>query len=287
MRFVSFGKRGHERVGVLAGEAVVPVDEIAPELAEHSLRRLLADGALGELAGRAALLTEGRGIPLAQVRLGPPVTDPGKIICVGLNYKGHADEQDKPWPEKPMLFGKATTALVGPRDDIVLPVEDCLPDYEVELVLVIGKRATAVPAEQAMDYVVGYTVGNDVSGRRWQKADGQFYRAKSCDTFFPCGPALVTSDEVADWKALELTTRIGGDILQKAPAADLIHSVPELVSYISRYQTLEPGDLISTGTPAGVGCYRTPPRWLQPGDQVECAIEGIGALVNRVVAGSP
>ncbi len=152
---------------------------------------------------------------------------------------------------------------------------------------VIGRRARHVAAGDALTYLAGWCVGNDVSGRKWQKSDGQFFRAKSCDSFFPCGPALVTSDEITDLCALRLTTRIGDELLQDATAADLIHDVPTLIAYISRYMTLEPGDLISTGTPAGVGCYRTPPRFLRAGDTVTCAITGaveLGRLVNRVVA---
>jgi 2-keto-4-pentenoate hydratase/2-oxohepta-3-ene-1,7-dioic acid hydratase in catechol pathway len=222
------------------------------------------------------------------VRLGPPITDPSKIDCIGLNFKGHATEQNKPWPEQPLLFAKAPSALCGPYDNIVLPAEDCGPDYEVELVAVIGRRARHVTKTDALAYVAGWCVGNDVSGRRWQKSDGQFFRAKSCDTFFPCGPALVTSDEITDLAALRLTTRIGDNLLQDATIADLIHDVPTLIAYISRFMTLEPGDLISTGTPAGVGCYRTPPRFLAPGEMVTCAITGpadLGTLANRVIAG--
>ncbi len=291
MRLVSFGDRGYERAGVLSpdGTHIIPVALLDPALPDQ-VRTLIAGAHLPRLATLAGRCSE-RGIPLAGVRLGPPVTDPGKVVCIGLNFKGHAAEQDKPWPEQPLLFAKAPTALCGPHDDIVLPSDDCGPDYEVELVVVIGRRARRVTAVEALSYVAGYCVGNDVSARRWQKSDGQFFRAKSCDTFFPCGPALVTPDEIVDLAALRLTTRIAGpagdELLQDATAADLIHDVPALIAYISRFMTLEPGDLISTGTPAGVGCYRTPPRFLAPGDVVTCAIDGqcpLGRLVNRVVA---
>lgn len=288
MRLVSFGERGTERAGVLLadGSRVVPVRALDPALPDN-VRLLIAGGHLPRLRTLAA---EARvpGIPLADVRLGPPVADPSKIVCIGLNFKGHAAEQGKPWPEQPLLFAKAASALCGPADDIVLPAEDCGPDYEVELVAVVGRRARHVPRTEALAHLAGWCVGNDVSGRRWQKSDGQFFRAKSCDTFFPCGPALVTTDEVADHTALRLTTRIGDELLQDATVADLIHDVPALIAYISRFMTLEPGDLISTGTPAGVGCYRTPPRFLRPGDTVACAITGpvaLGTLSNRVVAG--
>lgn len=290
MRLVSFGERGRERAGMLVadGHHVVPVPALDPALPD-TLCALLAGGHLPRLrALDASLRTQGvpaAAIPRADVRLGPPVTHPSKIICIGLNFKGHAAEQHKPWPEQPLLFAKAPSALCGPADDIVLPADDCGPDYEVELVAVIGTRARQVARDHALSHVAGWCVGNDVSGRRWQKSDGQFFRAKSCDTFFPCGPALVTSEEIADHTALRLTTRIGDDLLQDATAADLIHDVPTLIAYISRFMTLEPGDLISTGTPAGVGCYRTPPRFLCPGDLVTCTIDGLGSLTNRVVAG--
>ena len=281
-----------ERAGVLSadGTRILPVAVLDTALPDQA-RALIAGGHLPRLAALARATKE-RGIPLGQVRLGPPVTDPSKVVCVGLNFKGHAAEQNKPWPEQPMLFAKAPSALCGPLDDIVLPAEDCGPDYEVELVVVIGRRARHVARTDALSLVAGYCVGNDVSGRRWQKSDGQFFRAKSCDTFFPCGPALVTPDEIADLPGLRLTTRVANgtsdDLLQDATAADLIHDVPALISYVSRFMTLEPGDLISTGTPGGVGCYRTPPRFLAAGDTVTCAIDGptvLGRLVNRVVAG--
>lgn len=288
MRVVSFGERGREQAGVLSadGARVLPVAALDPSL-PTTVRALIAGYHLPRLAAQLKC-TDEPGIALAGVRLGPPVTDPGKVVCIGLNFKGHAAEQNKPWPEQPLLFAKAPTALCGPTDDIVLPDEDCGPDYEVELVAVIGQRARNVSPADALSYVAGYCVGNDVSGRKWQKSDGQFFRAKSCDTFFPCGPALVTADEIRDLPTLRLTTRIGDDLLQDATAADLIHDVPTLIAYISRFMTLEPGDLISTGTPAGVGCYRTPPRFLRAGDTVTCAIDGavgLGRLVNRVVAG--
>lgn len=288
MRVVSFGERGREQAGVLSadGTRVLPVAALDPSLPTN-VRALIAGYHLPRLAAQLQC-TDERGVVLADVRLGPPVTDPSKVVCIGLNFKGHAAEQNKPWPEQPLLFAKAPTALCGPTDDIVLPDEDCGPDYEVELVAVVGQRARNVSAADALSYIAGYCVGNDVSGRTWQKSDGQFFRAKSCDTFFPCGPALVTADEIRDLPTLRLTTRIGDDLLQDATAADLIHDVPTLIAYISRFMTLEPGDLISTGTPAGVGCYRTPPRFLRSGDTVTCAIDGavaLGRLVNRVVAG--
>jgi 2,4-didehydro-3-deoxy-L-rhamnonate hydrolase len=289
MRLVSFGQRGSERAGILIdqGQTVVPVASLDPTLPDN-VRLLIAGGHLPRLGMRlaahsAAMSSNATHLPRAGLRLGPPITDPGKIICIGLNYRGHATEQNKPWPEQPLLFAKARTALAGPDDDIVLPSEPCGPDYEVELIAVIGRGGRRIAEASALEHVAGWMVGNDVSARTWQKADGQWFRAKSCDTFFPCGPALVTADDIGDHRTLRLTTTIAGAVLQDSVVSDLIHGVAALIAYVSRDQTLEPGDLISTGTPAGVGCYRTPPRFLIAGDVVECAIDGLGALRNRVV----
>lgn len=284
MRLVRFGPAGREELAVLVGEHVVPVAEFAPDLATATTRQVLAEGRLGELADSAARLGPG-GLPRASVRLGPPVGDPGKVVCVGLNYRGHASEQGIPWPEEPLLFAKAPSALCGCRDDIRLPVDtNACVDYEVELALVIGRRCTAVDRERALEHVAGYMVANDVTARRWQKDDGQWFRAKSCDTFYPCGPALVTRDEVADYTALRLTCEIDGERLQDDTPAGLIHDVPAILAWASRDMTLEPGDIVSTGTPAGVGCYREPKRFLRAGQTVTCAIDALGELVNRVTA---
>lgn len=284
---VSFCERGVERAGILVqnGTEIVPVHDLDPSLPTN-LKELIQGQHLGTLALRIKH-TQARSIARSSVRLGPPILDPSKIICIGLNYKGHAIEQNKPWPEKPLLFAKAPSALCGPDDDIELPGDDAQVDYEVELAVVIGRRCRRIPAAQAMAYVAGYLVANDVSARAWQKSDGQWFRAKSADTFFPCGPALVTADEVDDPTGLRLTTTLGGVVVQDALVSDLIHGIPQLIATISRTITLEPGDIISTGTPAGVGCYRTPPRFLTAGDIVTCAISGMadfGQLRNRVIA---
>jgi 2,4-diketo-3-deoxy-L-fuconate hydrolase len=290
MRIVSFGERGAERAGVLIkdGTEVVPVHDLDPSLPEK-VRALIQGQHLGRIAERLKR-SHIHGIARHAVRLGPPITDPSKIICVGLNYKGHATEQNKPWPEKPLLFAKAPSALCGHDDGIELPSEDAHVDYEVELAVVIGRRCRRIAESLAMDFVAGYMVANDVSARAWQHSDGQWFRAKSSDTFFPCGPALVTTDEVEDPTTLRLTTTLDGLIVQDAAVSDLIHDIPKLIATISRDMTLEPGDIISTGTPAGVGCYRKPPRFLVAGDEVVCAIGGgcdIGQLRNRVLAAKP
>lgn len=284
MKICSFGPVGLEQPGVLTEAGIIPLAELGSDQ-PASLRQLLAADLLPAVAKRAAVY-EGKRLDRLTVRLGPPVPDPSKIICVGLNYKGHASEQGVDWPERPLLFAKAPSAVAGCRDNIVLPPEDACVDYEVELAVVIGRRARRVEAEEAFDHVAGCMVANDVSARRWQKNDGQWFRAKSCDSFFPCGPALVTLDEVGDLAALRLQTRIGDELLQDALAAELIHAVPELIATISHDMTLLPGDIISTGTPAGVGCYRSPRRFLAPEDLVSCSISGLGQLDNPVVASS-
>ena len=291
MRLISYGPVGTEVPGILSGDGrwITPISAIDATW-PRTMRGLLAGGHVERLSRQLARHTAAKSdgaITSDGVRFGPPITDPGKIICVGLNYRGHATEQNKPWPEQPMLFSKPTTALCGARDTIVLPSEDCGPDYEVELVVVIGRGGRSIPKSAAFEHIAGYCIGNDISGRRWQKSDVQYFRSKGCDTFFPCGPYLVTADEISDPTALRLTTTLDGVIMQDALVADLIHDIPTLISYISRYMTLEPGDLISTGTPAGVGCYRTPPRFLRPGDTVTCSISGatnLGQLINPVVA---
>jgi 2-keto-4-pentenoate hydratase/2-oxohepta-3-ene-1,7-dioic acid hydratase in catechol pathway len=284
MRLATFGDRGHERLAVVRDGRLLPVDEMDDEAAGLSLRQVLERGWLSRLRDRAERQPAGSGHPVDGVRLGPPLTDPRQIICVGLNYRGHAAEQNAPFPERPLLFSKSPSALNGPRDAIPLPDPEALVDYEVELAVVIGRTTRRVAAAEAMAQVAGFCVANDVSARRWQKADGQWFRAKSCDGFLPLGPCLVTPEEVGDWHQLRLTTRIGDELLQDALADELIHDIPALIAWISRTTTLHPGDVIITGTPAGVGCYRTPKRFLQPGERVRCAITGLGELDNPVVA---
>jgi len=214
-----------------------------------------------------------------------PIDRPGKIICVGLNYRDHAEEQGVELPKAPLFFAKYTTALIGPGDAIVIPpvVSQC--DYEAELGVVIGSRVRNVSRENALEAVSGYLCANDVSARDLQFADGQWTRGKSPDTFCPVGPALVPASEIPDPHALRIRAIVSGEVLQDSTTANLIFGVDEIISYASLTSTLEPGDLILTGTPAGVGVFRDPKRMLQPGDEVTIEIEGIGALTNPVVAG--
>ena len=218
-------------------------------------------------------------------RFGPCVKRPSKIICVGLNYAKHAAETGAPSPTEPILFFKATTALCGPNDDVVIPKRSEKTDWEVELAIVIGKRAAYVGLDDAMDYVAGYALHNDYSERAFQlERGGQWVKGKSADTFAPLGPYLVTKDDVPNPNALPLWLSVNGERLQDSNTDDMIFDVPTLVSYISQFMTLLPGDIISTGTPAGVGLGLTPPRYLKPGDVVELGIEGLGTQRQTAVA---
>lgn len=218
-----------------------------------------------------------------KITLLAPVPIPGKIVCVGLNYHDHAAEQDETAPEAPLLFGKAPTAVTDPESPIVHPGDDEQVDYEVELGVVIGTQARHVSAEDATNYIAGYTIVNDISGRTAQEDDGQFLRGKSYDTFAPMGPALVP-DRTLDPEALDVRLRVNGDTKQSSNTKELIFSVEELIEYISKHMTLRTGDVISTGTPGGVGIFRNPPDLLESGDTVEAEIEGIGVLRNHVIA---
>jgi len=212
------------------------------------------------------------------VRLGPCIARPSKIVCVGLNYTDHAIESGMPIPPEPILFFKSTSAIVGPDDDVVIPRASKKTDWEVELAIIIGRRASYVSEADAMQHVAGYALHNDYSEREWQlERGGQWVKGKSCDTFAPLGPFLATRDEVADPQSLKLWLSVNGVMRQSSTTAQMIFGVRQLVSYISQFMTLLPGDVISTGTPPGVGLGLKPqPVFLQPGDVVELGIEGLG-----------
>ena len=223
-------------------------------------------------------------VDLSSVRLGSPIARPSKIIGIGLNYKDHATETGANLPSEPKIFMKATTALCGVGDDLILPRGSLHTDYEVELAVVIGKRASYVEAADALGYVAGYTICNDYSERDYQKnRAGQFVKGKSADTFAPLGPVLVTADE-GHFPSSRLWCRVNGEMRQDSTTAEMVFDVPALLSSLSQYMTLLPGDVISTGTPSGVGLGRTPPVYLQPGDVVEYGIDGIGEGRQDVVA---
>jgi 2-keto-4-pentenoate hydratase/2-oxohepta-3-ene-1,7-dioic acid hydratase in catechol pathway len=213
-----------------------------------------------------------------------PVPRPGKLICIGLNYRDHAAESNMPIPERPVLFSKFSTAVIAPGEPVVLPATSEQVDYEAELAVVIGRRAKCVSATRAYDYVLGYTAFNDVTARDFQFADGQWQRGKSCDTFAPMGQTIVTTDVITDPHKLSIKLILNGKTMQDSNTDQLIFGVPELIEFLSQTITLEPGDVIATGTPPGVGFARKPPVFLQPGDEMVVDIEGIGNLGNPVVA---
>ena len=281
MQFVRYsaGEAGHwgvldgDNVHSLADHPAGPpsLQDITNDSYRSHVRTLVDEGALTTL-------------PVADVRLLAPVPEPGKIVCVGMNYRDHAEEQDEPIPDKPLLFGKAPTAVTNPGAPIRRPPEIEEVDFEVELGVVIGREAHRVDAADAESYVAGYTVVDDVSGRDAQFEDGQFLRGKSFDTFAPMGPALTKGGDF-DPNATDVACRVNGETMQSSNTSEFIFDAYELVEYISHAMTLRPGDVISTGTPGGVGIFREPPELLEAGDTVEVEIEGIGTLSNPVVDG--
>lgn len=277
MRLIRFGSPGAERPGLWKDGRIVDLRRHFPEMPDIG-ESFFREGWLAKVAGVA---DEGRSM---DVRLGPPVARPSKLICLGKNYLEHAHEGNFEAPEKPLLFAKAPSALSGPRDPIILPRSCGQVDWEVELALVVGREGKRISRDRAWDYIAGYTVMNDVSGREAQFGDGQWFRGKSFDTFAPLGPALVTPDEIADIRNLPLTAMVDGKVMQTGNTGDLVFDIPHLMAYISEDITLLPGDVISTGTPAGVGIFRTPPITLAAGNVVTCRIDTLGQLVNPVVA---
>ncbi|GGZ31725.1 2-hydroxyhepta-2,4-diene-1,7-dioate isomerase [Echinicola pacifica] len=221
---------------------------------------------------------------ITETRLGPPIKRPSKIICIGLNYSLHAKESGMEVPKQPVIFMKATSSLCGPNDDIIIPKNSQKTDWEVELAVMIGKKASYVEKEDAMDYIAGYCLLNDVSERDFQLSHGgQWVKGKSNDHFSPLGPYLVTKDEIKDPHNLRLWLKVNGKMLQDSNTSDLVFDIPTLVSHLSHYMTLLPGDIISTGTPAGVGLGLTPPTYLKEGDVVELGIDGLGTSSQKAV----
>ena len=218
-----------------------------------------------------------------KIRLGPPIDRPSKIVCVGLNYAKHAKESGMEVPTEPVLFFKASSAIVGPNDDVILPKKSEKSDWEVELAIIIGDKASYVKESEAMDHVAGYVIHNDISEREYQlERSGQWVKGKSCDTFAPMGPFMVTTDEIDDPHNLRLWLKLNGETMQDSNTSDLIFGIPKLVSYISTYMTLLPGDVISTGTPFGVGLGLDPQKYLKDGDVMELGIDGLGVSKQYV-----
>lgn len=275
---------GPRIVGLNLDGRYVDLQAVEPKL-PSSMRELLADeNGLSRAAGALASgLTRG---PFVEGRLLAPVPNPDKVLCIGLNYRDHALESGQPIPPEPVCFSKFSQAVIGPEQPIVLPDVAHKVDYEAELVVIIGRRAKRVPREKALNYIAGYTIGNDVSARDWQlgRAGGQWLMGKTPDTFAPTGPWLVTADEVPDPRDLAIGLRLNGETMQNSRTAELIFGVEELIAHITQLVTLQPGDLIFTGTPPGVGVARKPPVFLKPGDVVEVEIEHLGVLRNPVIA---
>ena len=240
--------------------------------------------ALARNVARTETLPRGSVLRRDDVVIGPPVPRPGKLICVGLNYRDHAAESGMDVPTSPITFSKYVTSVTGPGQPVRLPAVSAQVDYEAELAFVVGRRAKHVPVERAFDYVLGYMNLNDVSARDLQFADKQWQRGKSCDTFAPMGPFIVTRDAIGDPHALRIRCRVNGQTLQDSNTNQLVFGVDKLLSFISETVTLEPGDIVATGTPPGVGFARKPPIFLKPGDTVEIEVDGLGVLSNPVVA---
>jgi len=281
MKLIRFGQPDSEKPGILRGDERIDASSVVTDYDEA----FFAGGGLARLAAWAQ--ADGAGAPRvsASARWAAPIARPSKIVCIGLNYRDHARETGAAIPSEPIVFFKATTALVGPNDDLVIPRGSEKTDWEVELAIVIGRRARYVAATDALSYVAGYTLHNDYSERAFQlERGGQWVKGKSADTFAPLGPVLCTPDELGDVQNLGLWLSVNGEIMQRGNTSDMIFGVRQLVSYTSEFMTLLPGDVISTGTPAGVGMGRSPQRYLRPGDTCELGIEGLGTSRQRAVA---
>jgi 2-keto-4-pentenoate hydratase/2-oxohepta-3-ene-1,7-dioic acid hydratase in catechol pathway len=279
MRFVRYNGGAGPAWGVQTDEGIHVLGDLPA--GEPSYQDLADEGYLEWLSDHVENGTLSRVDPDA-VSLLAPVPRPGKIVCAGLNYRDHAEEQDEEIPEVPLLFSKAPTTVTNPNSPIFHPGGEEQVDYEVELAVVIGRTAKGVTEAEAQEYVAGYTALNDVSGRNAQFSDGQFFRGKSYDTFSPMGPTLAVGAEF-DPHAVDVETRVGGEVRQSSNTDQFIFDVNELIAYISDGMTLRPGDVISTGTPGGVGIFSEPPELLEPGMTCEVEIEGIGTLANPVV----
>lgn len=279
MRLIRYGPLGREAPGLWQEDKIIDLRAVFPEIPDIG-ETFFRDGWLQRIEG-----IEQTGKRM-DVRIGCPIYRPSKIICLGLNYLDHKEESGFEIPQKPLLFCKTQNALAGPFDPIVFPQSCSQIDWEVELAVVIGREGKRIRAEDALQYVAGFTVMNDVSGRDAQFFDSQWFRGKSMDTFAPLGPALVTVDEIENFGDLKLTARVNEEVMQSGNTADMIFDIPSIIAFISEDITLVPGDIISTGTPSGVGFFRDPPVMLKAGDTVECWVEHIGSIRNVVKTGS-
>jgi 2-keto-4-pentenoate hydratase/2-oxohepta-3-ene-1,7-dioic acid hydratase in catechol pathway len=280
MRLISYSTPSGPVAGLLRGGRVYDIwgEESAHVRHEdRTILGLLHGGLLGEVEA-----VEDDGVPVEGIELLPPITRPGKLICIGLNYRGHAEEQGVEPPETPTFFAKFANALVGPGATVRLPAWSEKVDYEAEVAFVIGDRCKDAPEERALEHVAGYTLLNDLSARDYQFKTPQWMPGKTFDSAAPCGPALVTRDEAGPHDAIEIELTLNGERMQKSSTADLVHSIPALLAYLSKLMTLEPGDVVSTGTPAGVGSLRDPKVWLRAGDEVVISSPQLGVLETRI-----
>ncbi len=281
MKLIRYGEPGHERIGVQIDEVNYDVSAFGGDydeafFASNGLARL--DEFVKANAGNLIAIAE-------EERIAAPFARPSKIVCIGLNYKDHAEETGAKIPEEPIIFMKSTTALAGPNDQVMIPRNSVKTDWEVEFGIVIGKKASYVEESEALDYVAGYVLHNDVSEREFQiERGGTWDKGKGCDTFAPMGPVLTTADEIPDINQVALWLKVNGKLYQNGNTSNLIFSVPFIVSYVSQFMTLLPGDVISTGTPAGVGLGFNPPIYLQPGDIIELGADYLGTQRQEVIA---
>jgi 2-keto-4-pentenoate hydratase/2-oxohepta-3-ene-1,7-dioic acid hydratase in catechol pathway len=281
MKFVTFRKGGGApEPGVVLDSRVVSLSAAG----YGSLIDVIASGDMTAIRKQAENAPVSASSPLDSVKLLAPIPRPSKFICVGLNYRDHAIESNMEIPKVPTIFNKFPNSVIAPGDPIVLPKNSVKPDYEAEFAFVIGKPGRHIPADRWQDHVFGYTIVNDVSARDFQMATSQWLMGKTFDTFGPTGPWIVSADEIADPHALDIKMTISGEVLQNSNTRELIFRIPDLIEYLSSVFTLESGDIVSTGTPAGVGFGHKPPRWLKPGDECVVSVQGIGELRNPVVA---
>ena len=280
MKLIRFGVAGNEKPGLIIGDKYVDVSSFVKDYTEDFFEQ---DG----LKKLNNFLKTNPELPeiSKNIRLGSPVARPSKIVCIGLNYKDHAKETGAAIPAEPILFLKSTTALTGPNDNIIIPKNSQKTDWEVELAVVIGSKASYVDEVDALKYVAGYCLHNDVSERAFQlEMGGTWDKGKGCDSFAPIGPYLATPDEVEDINNCRLWLTVNGQLMQDGNTSNLIFNIPYLISYVSQFMTLIPGDIISTGTPAGVGLGMKPPVFLKPGDIVELGIDGLGKSTQHIIA---
>ena len=287
MKIITFKNHDHYKIGALISDnKIVDLTSLISDnglTAAEVLTCIDLDSGFLDKAVDTVKDGTGETINLNDVKIAAPVPVPGKIICIGLNYRDHAEESGMAIPTKPVIFSKFSSCIIAPNEPIVVPDESIQTDYEAELAVIIGRRAASVSHADAMDYVFGYANFNDVSARDFQFADAQWQRGKSCDTFAPIGPFVATTDAVPDPQVLSIKFRLNGETMQNSTTGQMIFGVAELIEYLSRYFTLEPGDIIATGTPPGVGFARKPPVYLKDGDIAEVEIEGLGVLSNPVI----